>query len=78
MVLPGTRRPPMEPSPVEAETGRECVELLGRIRNEVGPLATAPADAAVIDVHGHRLVEYPPGDWLHAWAAPGAGYASAG
>jgi hypothetical protein len=53
MVLPRTPWPWMEPSPLKAEVGRERVELLGRIRNEVGPLAAAPADAAVIDVHGH-------------------------
>jgi hypothetical protein len=46
----------MEPSPIEAEADRERVELLVRVRQKVGPLAAAPADAAVIDVHRHPLL----------------------
>jgi hypothetical protein len=49
----------MEPSPLEAKSRRECVELLSGIPDQVGPLAAPPTDTAVVYVHGHPFLSVP-------------------
>jgi hypothetical protein len=46
----------MEPSPFEAKTSREGVQLLGGVPDQVGPLAAPPTDAAVVYVHSHPIL----------------------
>jgi hypothetical protein len=70
----------MEQSPLEAKTSRERAELLSGIRDQVGPLAAPPTDAAVVYVHGHSILvsTQPAGGRALAFTVPRAGELSPG
>jgi hypothetical protein len=48
----------MEASRLQPEARGERVELLSGIRDQVGPLPAAPADAAVVQLGGHGSIVY--------------------